>query len=140
MTIAIILTLPYLVEVIFALLLWKNAEFIGRRMVSEPEEENALRLGWHELYLVSMTIIGIYLLSEALPPLCFQLASLWVDRKVDFGKQQSARLYIGLINPVAKIILAMILIFGAKGLVRIIDQLREIVDRRLEARKVANRA
>ena len=109
-------------------------------MAPTPPDQYATQIDSHQIYIVAFTILGVFLLVETLPPLSYQLVNLWATRKVDFGREQSVQRRLAFVAPVLKLILALILVFWGKGLAFTIARLREIINERIESRKIANDA
>ncbi len=137
---AIAETVPYLLQLAFVVLLWNNAEPIARKMVPDSPDQGPSQFTLDQIYIVSFTIIGIFILIETLPVFFYQLANLWATRKLDFRREQLAERYIGLIVPGIKIILALMLLFGNKSIIKTITRFREFINERIDARRVANGA
>ncbi len=132
--------IPFLVQLTFVVILWRNAEMIAEKMVPQSKVEDSSPLDPHQIYVVAFTIMGIFVLVQTFPGFCYQLFSWWATRKFDFGRGPATQRWLSLIVPGLSIVLALLLVFGAKGVLRFIFSLRKIIDERPGARKVANGA
>ena len=116
--------------ILVALLLWTQADFIGARMVGENDESLVSAPTEERWQALAFSVVGLFVLTRALPQLATQIAILLAANSstsnpyTDVFTRQSS-FYAGIwISLAIEIALGLWLLFGARGLVFLLANIR----------------
>ena len=100
-----------------ALFLWWFPLTVARRLLpgalSEPKETQTSPEEW---FLVGTRLMGLWILTRALPTLAFQIAYLYLSEGPDAERMASPPTRWSLVPQVLQAVVGLALLFGAEGL------------------------
>jgi hypothetical protein len=112
---------------IFSILFIKFPATIAYRLLPKADKDSPkLSEDSSQIQLAGFTLLGIYILSWAIPDLIYNLAVLSVIPFYDSSYSMGNRPYdlVNLGVTIIEIIIGLYLVFQAKGLVKLIDRIR----------------
>lgn len=120
---------PFLILLIIAIILWIFTSQITKYLLPEDlnNDENEKKINLEELQYIAFSIIGVLILSSALPQL-FNLVPNIIKMN-DIGSSLVTSSYkteviFAIIEKAVRVLIGLFLIFGSKGLVGLLKKIR----------------
>jgi hypothetical protein len=111
-----------------AILLWRFSKGIASAMVSDDIAPVTFRnLDFHSLLAVAIAAIGVYIAVETVPAIGRDLYVMWQMAQPHWGSPEFAdrtRWEPHLWSQMAKLVLALWLIFGSRGIAKMVRRWR----------------
>lgn len=119
---------PLALLLMFALFLWTQADFISAKMVGEQDKSMVPVSVSTDVQKVAFSVLGAYVLVSALPKLLQLLLDVWfMDSQTPKTSQYwSALAASDLSFAFVQVVLGLYLLFGARGLITLLANLRNI--------------
>ena len=118
--------------ILLALILWTQADAISAYMVRESADDAAPALSVERLQALAFSVMGLYVLTGVLPRLAQAVANLLMvdssapNPNADVFTGVSSGYAIGWVSMAVEIALGVWLLFGARGLVYLLANIRHI--------------
>jgi hypothetical protein len=115
------LALPF----VFGLLLWFFPATVTNKIVG-GKKLSGERFGAPDLERVALTVVGLWLVAYGVADMVYTLSTM-VTLQLAYGERvaQLSRYIPGIITSAAKVAMGVGLAFGAKGIARLIDRVRD---------------
>jgi hypothetical protein len=116
---------PFLLLVLFSVLLWIGASRLSNKMfLAEDRIIESSSISLNEARSIAFLAIGLYLLVDTISPLVQTLFSVYASLKNVIDPESRTQVTMLRITTVLKIALALWLIFGNKGATNILKKIR----------------
>ncbi len=124
---ALLYVSPLALLLIFAGFLWAQADFVATKIVGERDANMTPIQINHDAQTLAFTILGVYVLTIALPRLSQLLVHAWNVGSQDATLRQDWTGFApNLIYASVELALGLWLIFGARGLVSLLKNVRDV--------------
>lgn len=119
--------IPIILLLILSVLLWVFSDKIARSIVKNDDEEGLISVDYNKVQQVAFSILGVYLISISLPTFASVLFRIYKESSIEMGMRNNISMYYPmLVSEITRLILGILLIFGAKGLSNIINKVRKL--------------
>ncbi len=128
---------PFLGQLAMGIVLWFNAEKFSRFFIPKNKDtENQDKLNSnqplfnvHQFQVAAVSIVGLVLIVNTLPTF-FSIAQNWLSLKeigMDYvGDKMKTELLFAFLEKLLRLVLGFALFFGSKGLVGLLNRIRDI--------------
>ena len=123
----IIAFLPFVLLAMYGLILWLDADRLASRMAADDDGRTlATRASGAEIHAIAFSVVGLLVLTRAVPRLCMILISLVArGAETSWAASMTTHMWTQIGQFAVELALGLWLLFGAQGLVRLVRKIRE---------------
>ncbi len=122
------LSATILVPFIVAVLVWLFPLSLAKSIVPNMEHQPLVALSQSELYIAAITLLGIYVLSYAVPDFIFWLTRFYIAstmRKEGIEFERGSEPTSHFVSTIVELAIGVWLVLGSKGILRVIKKTRD---------------